>query len=132
MVLDGADAPAVGGSHDHRQRVAAEGAVAQPRHVLLDLVEGLHGEARELDLRHRPQSVDRHAHRGGHDAGLGQRGVDHPGLAVLVEQPLGDAKDAAVDADVLAENAHAVVLGQVLIEGQVECFHHVELRHGQS
>ena len=61
----------------------------------------------ELDLGDRPQAVDRHADRGGDDAALGDRRIEHAVLAVLALQAVGDAEHAAEVADVLAHHDHA-------------------------
>ena len=63
-------------------------------------------EVGELHLGDRPQAVDGGPGRGSGDHALGQRRVEHPLLAVLGEQALGGAEDAALLADVLAEDHH--------------------------
>ena len=78
------------------------GAEVHLRHLADDLVEGRVDEAVELDLADRPVAAHRHPDRGADDAGLGQRGVDHPVLAEVLLQALGDPEDPAELADVLA------------------------------
>src|SRR5216117_2322555 len=103
-MLQRAYAAAVGHADDHRHVEAALRARAVARDVVLDLVETLEGEAGELDLAHGLEPVQRHADGGADDAGFGERTVDHALAAELAVQVLGDAEDAAVDADVLAED----------------------------
>ena len=91
MVFDGANPPAIGCPKDHGHGEAAARPIAHACHVLLDLIERLHHEPGELNLRDGFESVDRHAHGGADDAVLGQRRVDNTILAVLLKQPFGDA-----------------------------------------
>ncbi len=92
-------------------RTLALRAVVHLRHLGDDLVVRRVDEAVELDLADRPVAADRQADRGADDAGLGQRGVDHPVLAEVLLQAVGDPEDAAELADVLA---HDDDLGVVL------------------
>ena len=94
------------------------GPVVQLRDLADDLVEGRVDEAVELDLHDRPVPAEGEADGGAHDARLGERRVDHPVRAELVEQPVGDAEDAAELADVLP---HDHDLG-VIRHGAAESF----------
>ena len=73
---------------------------------------GIIGTAVGLAVRgFRPVSADREADRGADDAGLGERGVEHPRFAEVLLQAVRDPEDAAELADVLA---HDDDLGVVL------------------
>ena len=101
VVLDRPDAPAVGHPDGHRHGDPALVAVMQLGHLGDDLVEGGVHEPVELDLAHR--SVAAHGKADGRtdDAGLGQRRVDHPAVAEVTLEPLGDPEHAPELADVL-------------------------------
>jgi hypothetical protein len=91
VVLDGADGPAVGDAADHRHGLGAGRAVPVLGQVADDLVEGRVAEAVELHLGHRPVAAQGQPDADPHDGRLGQRGVHHPLLAEVLEQPVGDA-----------------------------------------
>ena len=61
-------------------------------------------EAVELDLAHRAVATDGQTDSRTHDAGLGQRGVDHPFLAEVLLQSIGDTEDTAELPDVLTHD----------------------------
>jgi hypothetical protein len=84
----------------------------------------------ELDLRHRHEAVHGQADRRADDAGLGQRRVHHPVAAEPLEEALGDAEDAAVESDVLAEQDHPLVGLHLLDEGEVDGLHEGQVGHG--
>ena len=109
VVLDAADAAAVGDADDHRQPHRAPGAVAHLGDVADDLLERRVGEGVELHLDHRAHSVHRHPDGHPDDAGLGQRGVEAAVLAEVLGQPVGDPEDAAERTDVLAEHDDPLV-----------------------
>jgi len=101
-------------AHDHRHRRAD--AV-----VLLggdgdQLVERARDEVGELHLAHGPHAHERGAGARADDGRLGQGRVDHPVLAELLQEALGDLERAAVDADVLADQKHARVAPHLLAE----------------
>src|SRR5262249_52642018 len=127
VMLEGADAAAVGHADDHLDVVAPAGAGAVAGRVVLDLVEGLEGEAGELDLGDGLEAVDRHADRHPDDRALRQGRVDDPLLAELLEEPLGDAEASLVDADVLAEHHDVVVPLHLLVEREVDRLDHRQL-----
>jgi hypothetical protein len=112
VVLRGADARAV--RHPDGQRAGEPAARPRPHACGVgdQLVERRVGEAHELDLRDGPEAVGRHPDGRPGDAGLRERRVDDPVPAELVDQALGRAEDAAVLADVLAEDDDAVVAGE--------------------
>ena len=101
VVLDRTDAPAVGHPDGHRHGHPAVVAVVQLGHLGDDLVEGGVHEPVELDLAHR--SVAAHGKPDGRadDAGLGQRRVDHPAVAEVALEALGDPEHASELPDVL-------------------------------
>src|SRR5204863_7135460 len=103
-MLQRAYAAAVGHADDHRHVEAALRAVAVARGMVLDLVEALEGEAGELDLAHRLETVERHADGGPDDPGLREGAVDHPPAAEAPVQVLRHAKDTAIDTHVLADH----------------------------
>ena len=82
----------------------AAAAEVQLRDLADDLVVGRVDEAVELDLAHRPIAAHRQPDRGAEDAGLGERGIDHPVLTEVLLQPVGDPEDTAELADVLAHH----------------------------
>ena len=129
VVLERADAAAIGHAHDHLAVKAALRALAIARRVVLDLVEALEGEAGELDLADRLEPVDRHAHRGADDARLREGTVDDAGASEDAMEVLGDAEDAAVDPDVLADDEHVGVALHLLVQRQVERLDHVQFCH---
>src|SRR5262245_14422837 len=57
VLLDGANPPAVRGSHHHRTWVTPTAPTAEARGMALELMEGLVAEAEELNLAHRLQAV---------------------------------------------------------------------------
>jgi hypothetical protein len=120
VVLDGADGPAVGDAADDRHGLGAGRAVPVLGQVADDLVEGRVAEAVELHLGHRPVAAQGQPDADPHDGRLGQRGVHHPLLAEVLEQPVGDAEDPAEGADVLAEQDHPVVGLHGVAQGGVE------------
>ena len=107
-------------------------AVAQPRHLTHDLVVRLRAEARELDLCDRHEARRGEAHARSDDRGLGDRRVEHARVAEPVEETVGDAEHAAVAADVLAEEDHAVVARHLVHDRVVDRGEHVHDRHDTS
>ena len=120
VVLDRADAAAERDPDDDRQPHLAPRAVVHLRHLRHDLVVRRVDEAVELDLADRPVAADGQADRGADDAGLGQRGVDHPLLAEVLLQAVGDPEDAAELADVLAHDEDLGVVLQGAAQAGVE------------
>src|SRR5467141_2781632 len=111
-----ANASPVWHADHHRDVKASLRARPVARAVVLDLVEALEGEARELDLADGLEAVERHADPGADDGRLGERAVDHALRAELALQIVGDAEDAAVHADVLAEDQDVRVALHLLEE----------------
>src|SRR5690606_2049159 len=79
-----------------------------------DLVERRIDETVELDLDDGPIAAERQPHRGPDDPRLGERRIDHPSGAELVEQTVGDAEDAAERTDVLAQEDDVVIVAHRL------------------
>jgi hypothetical protein len=104
VVLDRADAAAERDPDHHGDAEPAARAVVHLRHLRHDLVVRGVDEAVELDLADRPVAADGQTDSGADDAGLGQRGVDHPLVAEVLLEPVGDPEDAAELADVLAHD----------------------------
>ena len=101
--LGRADVAAERRADDHRHAEAALGAEAHPGDLTLDLVERLAAEPEELELGHRHEPAAGQPDRRADDDRLRERHVDDAVVAEAGLQPVGGAEDAAVDADVLAE-----------------------------
>ncbi len=82
--------------------------------MLLNVVEGLVDEPRELHLGDRPETIHCHPDRHPHDARLAQRRIQRALLTVGLQQPIGHAEDPTVQADILAQDDHAVILLHLL------------------
>ena len=116
-VVEPAVDPTTEGRPDHeRAGPGAVRAVAHARGLADDLVEGGVDEVGELDLGDGYQAVERRAYRDADDGRLGERGVEYASLAIPGVQALGGQKDAALLADVLAENPDAVVARHLFVE----------------
>ena len=75
------------------------------------LVDAGIDEAGELDFGDRAEALRGEPDRQPGDRRLGERRVEHALLAKALEQPVGGAEHAAVDADILAEHEDARILG---------------------
>jgi hypothetical protein len=91
-----------------------------------DLIESREDKSIELDLTHWPIAAQRHADRGANDAGFGKGRIDHSMLTEVLLEALGDSKDSAELADVLASNDDLGIGFQSSAKASIEC-----LRHGQ-
>ena len=100
--------------------------------MVLDLVEALERESRELDLADGLEAVERHPDGGADDRGLRERAVDDALGAEFTLQIVGHAEDAAVDADVLAQDEHVLVAVHLLEERLVQRLDHVQLGHASA
>ena len=98
------DAAAIRSPDGDRAAERAVGSIAQARRLADDLVEGWKDEVGELDLRHRSQPVDGGPDGRAHDQRLAERRVHHAVAAELGEEPVGGQEDAALQADVLAQD----------------------------
>src|SRR5437867_4457673 len=103
-MFESANASPVWHADHHRDVKASLRAHPVARAVVLDLVEALEGEARELDLAHGLEAVERHPDRGADDRRLREWAVDDALGAECPLQIVGHAKNAAVHADVLAQD----------------------------
>src|SRR5213593_1222778 len=108
-MFEGANASPVWHANHHGDVKASLRARPVARAVVLDLVEALEGEARELDLADGLEAVEGHADRGADDSGLGERAVHDAVVAELAVEVLGDPEDAAVHAHVLTDDEHVGV-----------------------
>ncbi len=127
VLLDGADVAAVGDA-DHQLRVdGAERARVVLGDVAGDLLERRVREGVELHLGHWAKPLHRQAERRGGDGRLRQRRVEDALLAELGLQAVGHAEDPAKPPYVLAEDQHAVVVGQRVMQRQIE-----RLAHGDG
>src|SRR5262249_36066073 len=129
VVLERPHAAAIGHAHHHLTVKAPLGALAIARGVVLDLVEALERESRELDLADGLEPVEGHPHRGADDAGLGEGAVDDAIAPERAVQILGDAEDAAIDPHVLADHEHVGIALHLLVERQVQRLPHVQFCH---
>src|SRR3989442_12364491 len=122
-----ANASPVWHADPHRDVKASPRARPVARAVVLDLVEALEGEARELDLADGLEAVEGHADGGPDDGRFGQRAVDDALGTELPLQIIGHAEEAAVHAYVLAQDGHVSVVFHPLEEAEVGSLDHVEL-----
>src|SRR5215467_4553424 len=120
MELGAADATAEGCPDRDLGVEAATRALPVLAELGSDLVEALGGEAQELNLGDGHHPGDRQSERGADDACLGQRRVDYPLVAVLLDQTGRRAEDAAQPSDVKPECHDAVVPAHLLIERVVD------------
>ncbi len=132
VVLDGADAAAVRNPHDDRQLDLAERTGVHLRELRDDLVVRGEDEAVELDLHDGPVAAQGQADRRADDAGLGERGVDHPVLAEVLLESVGDPEDPAQLADVLTHDEDLGVGVESLAQRLVERLRDGHLFHGHG
>ena len=104
----------------HRVAEPALGEERQRRRLAAELILGVVQVGEVLDLRDRHQPGQAGAERQPEDRLLVQQGVEDPGRAEPAGQAAGDAVDAALDPDVLAEDDHPAVGGQDLGQGGVD------------
>jgi hypothetical protein len=96
------------------------------------LVERRIDEVGELNFRDRPQPLHRHADRDTHDRRLGERRIDDAVGPELFEKPLGNEKDIAADADVLAQDQGPFVGAQRRLQRRPHGFDVVHHCHGSN
>lgn len=132
VVLDRADAAAVGDADDDRQLDLAERAGVHLRELRDDLVVRGEDEAVELDLHDGPVAAQRETDRRADDAGLGERGVDDPVLAEVLLQSVGHPEDAAELADVLTHDQDLGVGVECLAQRLVERLGEGKLLYGHD
>ncbi len=107
MERTAAHIPAAGPAHHQRGRKAS--AVARGRDIIREHVVGAGDEVDELHLRHGAQSHMRGARSRSDDRRLGDWRVDDARRAEPLAEPVRDLEGAAVQADIFAEDEHAVV-----------------------
>lgn len=112
-------ATARGADHEGHACLAAEHAV-DLRGVVDDLIEREQREVDRHDLHHRAEAEHCRADRGAGEPLLGDGGVPHPLLPELLEQAARDLVGALKDADLLAEQEHAVVAEHLGPQGVVQ------------
>ena len=125
-------ATAVGHADHHGHGEGSVGPVAHSADLADDLVEGGVHEVGELHLGDGAQPVDGGPGRGARDHCLGERRVEDALVAVLGPQAVGRAEDAALAADVLAEDHHPLVALHLLVHGEADRLEDVELGHGSA
>ena len=116
----------------HHDRAGEHRAVARRGDVVREHVVGARDEVDELHLAHRAHAEVRRTRRGADDRRLGDRRVDHPRLAELREQAVGDLERAAVRADVLAEDEDVRVALHLLEERLADRLEIGDLSHRRS
>ena len=117
--MDRAEAAACADDRADDDRAALTLSRQEPvlRHLIDDAVHREREEVAEHDLEDRPQPRDRRAVGGTGQRQLGDRRVEDALRPVLLVQPRRDREDAAGDRDVLAEEDHALVPFELLVEG---------------
>ena len=93
------------------------------------MVESGEDEVDELDLDDGAHAADGGADGGAGEPRFGERGVEDAVGPELVEEPVGDAEDAA-GFHILAEEDDAVVVAHDLAMGALDGFGDGCLRHG--
>ncbi len=107
-----AHAAAAGPAHDDGH--AEPAAIAALGGEVRDHVEGAAREVHELHLRHGPQAHVARAHGRADDRRFRDGRVDDALRAESVQEPFSHLERAAVGADVLAEEKHALVAAHFL------------------
>jgi hypothetical protein len=95
------------------------------------LIDAWIEEAHELNFANRLESLRRHADAQSADQQLGERRIDHALGTEPLLQAHGGAEDAAIDADVLAEQNDVRLLFHGAGQRQVDGFDQRDLRHGR-
>ncbi len=99
--------------HDRAAELAAGHVEGLGRRVD-DVVDRLHGEVPGHELDDRPQAREGGADAQAREAVLGDRRVDHPADAELVEQPLAHLVGALILGDLLADQEHLGIAPHLL------------------
>ena len=123
-----------GHAKHHRRGEAVVGAPAH-RAAIVDLLGRGLGIFAELDFRNRHQPGERHSDRAADDAFLVEAGIENPLAPELLLQAKRHRMDAALGPDVLAENEHAWVGLELLLEHATDRGDHVDalaVRRGSS
>ena len=101
-----------GDPHDHGVAVLAVGEELQRGTLAPDLVGGVVQVGEVLDFGDREQARRPGTERQAEDRLFVEQGVENPRRANLLHQPTGDAVDAALAGDVLAEDECLGVVGE--------------------
>ena len=138
--MDGAEAPA--GADDRADDERHVHLLLRQEPVLRRLVdEHVHGEREEVaehDLDDGAQTRDGRPERSAGEGELRDRSVEHPLRPVLLVQTGRRREDAAGDGDVLAEEDHALVGSELLVErvadsgAEGDCCHQKARASGRS
>lgn len=102
----------------------------QFRGIVHELVEAARHEIGELHLSHGAQAVNGGANGVADDGRFGKGRFPDALFAKFVDQTFGDAKGAAIDADVLAEQKHVLVARHFLAQPLSDRFNVSDGRHG--
>src|SRR4029453_16450393 len=78
---------------------------------------------------HRPQAIGAHADGDRDEAALRDGGIEDAPIAVTLLKPLGGAKEAAEEADILAEDENIGIAIEHHVHGGVERLDHGHLGH---
>src|SRR4030095_16399148 len=105
---------ATAGRTAYDERDADASPVPRLRGEIGDHVEGTGDEVYELRPGDGAHSHHRGTDRGPDDGRFGERRVDDALLAELLDQTVGDFEGASVDADVFAQQEHALIAGHLL------------------
>ena len=95
------------------------------------LVDRRIDEAGELDLRDRPEALRGEADGKSGDRRLGERRVEDAVRPEALQQPIGGAEDAAVDADILAEHEDTLIFRHRPREGEVDGLDEADFGHAR-
>src|SRR6185369_12481965 len=119
-------------THGHGRREIACAPIAEPRGFRHELIEGGVDIVGELDLRHGPKSVSRHADSHADNAPFVYGRVEYTGLAIFRLQPLGRLEHAPEIADVLAHHDDIGIAAHHHVERAVDCLEHRHAGHSFS
>src|ERR1700727_2407350 len=114
------------GSDNKRHRRATPGHEVELRRLVHDLVEAHTDEVQIHDLYDRLHSGHGRADGQPDDGALRDRRVEDTSSKLGV-QATGQSEDVAAFADVDAGEHHSRILAQCMLEGIVNCVHHLEL-----
>ena len=116
-----ARAGAGGKTHHHRHRTAKH--VADLGRLVDELLHSERGEVGELEFVDGSQAGEGRANGNARAAEFGDRGVYHAVGAVFVHEVARNLEGAAIDANFLAHQDHALVRGESDIEGLADARH---------
>src|SRR5271166_2246441 len=131
MLRAKAHPPAIASPDDKRTRQLPIRHVTQLRHLVGDVVEADRQEVGEHDLRDRPQSRHRRAHRGAENRLFGDRRISHAQRPELLVEADGRLEHAARLADILAEEYDARIALHFLRDAACDRVAIGQFRHAQ-